>query len=80
MAPLLSLHDKGYTFDPIMQDGKVICLTVLKDNKVQLTIKDSLKVIPGALGKLAKYFLVATQKEHLPHYLNPFELHGHLTG
>lgn len=49
LAPLISFHDKGYTFDPILQDGKVLCLTVLKNRKVQLTIKDSMKIIPGGL-------------------------------
>jgi len=56
LAPLLSLHDHGYTFKPIVQDGKVICLTVLLKNHVQLTIKDSMRVIPGALAKLARRF------------------------
>lgn len=78
LESLISLHDKGYTFKPIVQDGKVICLTVLKDQKVHLIIKDSIKVIPGALGKLAKDFMVETQKDHFPHYFNPEELYGNL--
>ena len=55
-----------------MQDGQVISLTVFQRiqgrNKTVLTIKDSLKMIPGALGKLAKDFQVPTQKDHFPHY------------
>jgi uncharacterized protein YoxC len=48
LGSLISLHDLGYTFNPIVRDGKLISLTVLLDGKVQLTIKDSIKLIPGA--------------------------------
>ena len=55
-----------------MQNGQLISLTILqriKDrNTIVLTIKDSLKLIPGALAKLAKEFKVETQKDHFPHY------------
>jgi hypothetical protein len=55
-----------------MQNGQLISLTVFQriqgKNKTVLTIKDSLKIIPGALGKLAKDFQVPTQKDHFPHY------------
>ena len=55
-----------------MQHGQVISLTVFQKingkNKTVLTIKDSLKLIPDALGKLAKDFQVPTQKDHFPHY------------
>ena len=43
-----------------------------------MTIKDSIKVIPGSLAKLAKDLKVDTQKDHFPHYFNPLELHGTL--
>src|SRR6266498_3626142 len=65
-----------------MRNGQVISLKVLqqmKDKNVGvLTIKDSLKIIPGALGKLAKDFKIETQKDHFPHYFNPLELYGKL--
>jgi hypothetical protein len=72
LIPLLGLHEHGFSYTPIIQDGQVISLTVFQrvegKNKTVLTIKDSLKMIPGALGKLAKDFQVPTQKDHFPHY------------
>jgi hypothetical protein len=79
MTSLANLHRLGYTFKPILNKGKIISLTVLLKNKVILTIKDSILVIPGALGKLAKDFKVETQKDHFPHYFNPLELNNSLT-
>lgn len=44
-----------YTFSPIMKDGEIISIKVYGSKKrLLLTIKDSIKVLPGALGKLAK--------------------------
>jgi hypothetical protein len=71
LEALLSLGEQGFILRPQIQNGKVICLTIHKAAKIVLTIKDSLKVLPGALGKLARDFKVPTQKEHLPHYFNP---------
>jgi hypothetical protein len=72
LLPLLNLHNHGFTYNPIMQNGQLISLTILQSIKGRdstvLTIKDSLKLIPGSLGKLAKYFQVPTQKDHFPHY------------
>lgn len=72
LLPLLILNEHGFTYTPIMQNGQLISLTILqriKDrNTIVLTIKDSLKLIPGALAKLAKEFKVETQKYHFPHY------------
>jgi hypothetical protein len=72
LIPLLGLYEHGFSFTPIMQDGQLISLTVFQriqgKNKTVLTIKDSLKMIPGALGKLAKDFQVPTQKGLFPHY------------
>jgi hypothetical protein len=78
MASLVSLHKSGYLFEPILQKGRVICLTVKLDKHIVLTIKDSILLIPGSLGKLAKDFKVETQKDHFPHYFNPLELEGDL--
>lgn len=39
-----------------------------EQNTTVLIIKDSIKIIPGALGKLAKEFQVNTLKGHFPHY------------
>ena len=66
------------TFNPVLKDGQVICLTVYLEKRIVLVIKDSMKVIPGSLGKLAKDLKVETQKDHFPHYFNPIELHGTL--
>lgn len=58
LIPLIGLHEHGFTFTPVMQNNQVISFTVLKEikghNRVILTIKDSLKMIPGALGKLTR--------------------------
>ena len=82
LLPLFNLHEHGFTFNPVMQDGQLISLTIfqrVKDKRTTvLTIKDSLKLIPGALSILAKDFQVETQKDHFPHYFNPIELHGSL--
>jgi hypothetical protein len=44
-----------FTFSPIMKDGEIITIRVLgKKNKELLTIKDSIRILPGALSKLAK--------------------------
>jgi hypothetical protein len=69
---------EGYKFVPIVRDGKVISLTI-QDSKTKttyLTIKDSMKLIPGALGKLAKEFGCDTRKGEFPHYFHPIEQTG----
>jgi hypothetical protein len=66
MASLFNLP--GYTFDPMVNNGEVMCLTILYNNEEVLTIKDSIRILPGALGRLAKDWKVETQKEHFPHY------------
>jgi len=72
LIPLVGLHEHGLTFDPIIQNNQIISLTVFQEIKGKkrkvLTIRDSLKLIPGPLGKLAKDFQVETQKDHFPHY------------
>jgi hypothetical protein len=56
LEALLSLYEYGYTFNPILQDGKLISLTVLLGTKIQSTIKDSIKLIPGPghLGRVLR--------------------------
>jgi hypothetical protein len=66
MAPLFNLP--GYTFEPFVNNGEVMCLTVEFKGTIVLTIKDSMRILPGALGRLAKDWKVETQKEHFPHY------------
>jgi hypothetical protein len=67
MVALLNLP--GYTFDPIVKNGEIMCLFIYnKKGKTILTIKDSIRILPGALGKLAKDWKVETQKDHFPHY------------
>jgi len=48
LEALISLCDHGFTFTPIINHGNIICLTVHQGKNIVLTIKDSLKVIPGA--------------------------------
>jgi hypothetical protein len=61
---------------PLLHNGKIIELKVIQNNKVILTIKDSILFLPMGLGKLAQSFKVPTLKEHSPHYFNPAE-HGY---
>lgn len=78
LKSIISLSQRGYTFKPIIQKGALISLTIHLGKRLCLTIKDSIKLLPGALGKLAKSFNVETQKDHFPHYFNPLELYGKL--
>jgi hypothetical protein len=66
MESLLNLP--GYTFNPILNNGEIMGLTVSNKGKIVLSIKDSIRILPGALGKLAKDWKVETQKDHFPHY------------
>ena len=81
MTSLLNLP--GFTFEPIINHGEILSLSVYnnKNNKkiLALTIKDSIRVLPGALAKLAKDYQVEQQKDHFPHYFNPLELGSDLT-
>jgi hypothetical protein len=75
MSALLSLT--GYTFKPIVKNGEVMGLTILNlKGQVVLKIKDSVLILPGALGKLAKDWKVEVQKEHFPHYFFYGSLEG----
>nr|AHJ10972.1 plasmid related DNA polymerase [Rhizophagus sp. DAOM 213198] len=67
LPQLLNLP-KNYTFNPIMKDGEMMSLTISQGTVTLLTIKDSIRILPGALGKLAKDWKVETQKDHFPHY------------
>jgi hypothetical protein len=66
----------GYTFSPVMQNGELLSITIMKDDYTALTIKDSVRILPGSLAKLAKDWGAPTQKDHFPHYFNPIELYG----
>jgi hypothetical protein len=80
LGALLSLHDSGLKFLPVVRDGRIISLEVsqvLKGKNTRLLIiKDSFKLLPSALAKLAKDFKVGQQKKHFPHYFNPLEQIG----
>ena len=71
LLPLLGLHKHGFSYSPIMHNGKPLSLKLLtkigEKHTTVLTIKDSLSLIPGPLAKLAKDFQVETQKDHFPH-------------
>jgi hypothetical protein len=55
-----------------IRNGQIISLEVaqvIKGRNTRLfTIKDSFKLLPSALAKLASDFKVEQQKEHFPHY------------
>lgn len=65
MPALLKLP---FQFYPIMKDGEIISIKVASKGKVLLIIKDSIRILPGSLGRLAKDWRVETQKDHFPHY------------
>lgn len=67
LTQLLNLP-KNFVFNPIMKDGEMMSLTITQGTVTILTIKDSLRILPGALGKLAKDWKIETEKEHFPHY------------
>ncbi|PKY60857.1 DNA polymerase B 2 [Rhizophagus irregularis] len=66
MPSLLQLPN--LQFFPIMKDGEIISIKVSNKGKVILEIKDSIRILPGALSKLAKDWGAETQKDHFPHY------------
>jgi hypothetical protein len=57
-----------FLFSPIMKDGEIIAIKVTNKGRELLTIKDSIRILPGALSKLAKDWGAETQKDHFPHY------------
>lgn len=57
-----------YKFYPIMKDGEIISIKVTNKGKIVLIIKDSIRILPGALSKLAKDWGATTLKDHFPHY------------
>ena len=66
MASLFNLP--GYEFEPMINNGEVMCL-IIKQRKGEelvtlLTIKDSIRILPGALARLAKDWKVETQKDY----------------
>ncbi|PKY57739.1 hypothetical protein RhiirA4_479038 [Rhizophagus irregularis] len=65
---LPALLNLPYTFSPIMKDGEIIAIKVTNKGRVLLTIKDSIRILPGSLSKLAKDWGAETQKDHFPHY------------
>jgi len=69
LSSLLTLGLAGYSFNPILNNGEIMSISVLNsEGKTALVIKDSIRIIPGALGKLTKDWKVETQKDHFPHY------------
>lgn len=76
MSALVNLPD--FTFQPVINNGQVISIKIEFNEKVRLTIIDSIKLLPSSLAKLAKDWKVETQKDHFPHYFNPLELYGYL--
>lgn len=67
LPQLLSLNSM-YSFNPIMKEGELMSLDITQGTKRLLSIKDSIRILPSSLSKLAKDYKVPTQKEHFPHY------------
>lgn len=66
--PYLLKSLPGLTFKPIIKDGELMSLEVYQGTTKLITIKDSIKILPGSLSKLAKDWKVETLKDHFPHY------------
>jgi hypothetical protein len=66
--PQLLDFDPNLEYKPIMKDGELLSIEVNRGTTHLITIKDSIRILPGALGKLAKDWKVETQKDHFPHY------------
>lgn len=59
----------GFSFEPVINNGEIMSIKILDSKRnVLLTILDSIRILPGALAKLAKDWKVETQKDHFPHY------------
>lgn len=70
---ILSLHSllnlpKDYTYNPVFNNGEMMSITIMEGNNTVLTIKDSIRLLPSSLARLAKDWHVETQKDHFPHY------------
>jgi len=75
LNPLVIIAQKsGWALEPLLRHGKIIHIKVysIKNNKRSLIfdIKDSLLLLPGGLGSLAKAFKLPSTKEHFPHYFD----------
>lgn len=72
LAALFTHHDSGFSFTPVVRNGQIISLEVFKVAEGKrtrlLTIKDSFKLLPSGLGKLAKDFKLEQEKGVFPHY------------
>lgn len=69
LSPLSLLNlDPNLTFKPIVKEGELMALEIRRGTTHLLSIKDSLRILPGSLSKLAKDYKVPTQKDHFPHY------------
>jgi len=68
--PYLGNYDPNLTFQPIMKDGELMALSISRGNTHLLSIKDSIRILPGALGKLAKDWKVSTVNSLAAKYLN----------
>jgi hypothetical protein len=66
--PSLINLPRNYTFEPIFNNGELISIRIIQGTNTVLTIKDSIRILPGALAKLAKDWGAETQKDHFPHY------------
>jgi hypothetical protein len=66
LEALITFHPLGYYFEPILQKGQLFSLIVKKGRRIILTIKDSIRLLPGSLAKLAKDFQGVNSKGPLP--------------
>lgn len=66
--PYLLNFNSNLTFKPTVKDGELMALDIYEGRSHLFSIKDSIRILPGSLAKLAKDYKVPTQKEHFPHY------------
>lgn len=60
----------GFDVRPIFRDNRIMSMKikrVVDGRNITLTINDSMCLIPGSLGNIAKSFKVSTMKGNFPH-------------
>jgi hypothetical protein len=72
LNPLIELaHEMNWIVKPLLRKGKIIHVVVFTNSGEKIfEIKDSILIVPGSLGNLAKSFNLEVQKDHFPHYFD----------
>uniref|UniRef100_A0A896Z9N6 Probable DNA polymerase n=1 Tax=Coniophora puteana TaxID=80637 RepID=A0A896Z9N6_9AGAM len=71
LRDIARLKEEGYIINIIKKDDKIISINIkhIKDDNINLTLKDSLLLLPASLDKLAKNFKLEVGKLVQPVYV-----------